>query len=383
VTSKKKFIIFGKTKITKKEEEEVVKTLRSGWIGTGPKVKEFEEIFKRYKKSNYVQALSSCTAALFLSLKSLNLKKNDEVIVPAMTFISTVSTIIQNGAKPILVDIDKKTMNIDENKIEDKITKNTKAIVIVHFAGYPLNMKSIIKISKKYKLKIIEDCAHAIETTIQGKHVGNFGDFGCFSFYPNKNITTGEGGMLISKKLKSLNIIRPMVLHGFTKDAWKRFGANKYSDYDVVNLGYKNNMTDIQASIGVEQFKRIDLMHKKRKKIWKYYSKELKNLPVFLPKDCDPKSKHAYHLYPLVLNKKETRISRNKVIDLLYQSGIGVGIHYKAIPDYTYFKKNLKIDINNYKNAKIVSRNTFSIPLYPHLQSYEIDKIISNLKKIF
>lgn len=382
MTKFNKFIIFGKNIISQKEILEVNKTLKSGWIGTGKKVIKFEKEFARYKNTSYSKAVNSCTAALFLSLKALNLKFSDEVIIPALSFVSTANVVLHAGAKPRFVDVDLYTRNIDLNKIENSINKNTKAIIVVHFAGLPVDMKKLMKIVNKYKIKLIEDCAHAIETKYNSQHTGTFGSFGCFSFYPNKNITTGEGGMILTKNKSLLKKINPLVLHGLNKDAWKRFSVTKNINYDVSYPGYKFNMTDIQASIGIHQLSNISEKHRIRKKIWNIYLKELKNLPIILPIDADKISQHGYHLFPIVIPKKNKK-NRNKVIDIYFKNNIGVGIHYPAIPNFTYYKKILKFDINKYPITKQIGSNTLSLPLYPSLSNSDLERVIRCTKNIF
>ena len=242
------FLTFGKPKITNEDIKNVVKILKSGWIGTGPIVKKFEEEFSKFKdvNSSKVLALNSCTSAITLALKSLNFEKNSEIITTPMTFCSTVNTIINANLKPVFVDIKENTRNINPDLIEKKISKKTKAILIVHFAGMPCEMDKILKITQKYKLKLIEDCAHSIESEYKGKKIGTFGDFACFSFYANKNITTGgEGGILICKSKKNAEFCRKLSLHGMSKDAWKRFNKKGFSHYDVVHSGFKYNLTDL------------------------------------------------------------------------------------------------------------------------------------------
>ena len=231
---KKNFVVFGKPLITKNEISEVTECLKTGWLGTGPKVEKFETNFSKYKNTKYAVAVNSCTAALHLSLLALDLKPNDEVITSALTFCSTVNSIIHCGAKPVLADVCYETQNIDPKKIEDKITSKTKAIIVVHFAGRPCDMKEILKIVKKYKLFLIEDCAHAIESKYQGTHCGNFGDYGCFSFYATKNLVTGEGGMLTSNSNKKISQIKVLALHGMSKDAWKRYSDKGFVHYDCL-----------------------------------------------------------------------------------------------------------------------------------------------------
>ena len=263
-------IKFGIPNITKDETKAINKVLNSKWLTTGQEVIDFEWNFKKYKKAKFATGVSSCTDALYLSLKSLNLRKGDEIISSAMTFCSAVNVIEHAGATPVLVDIKLDSLNIDPDKIEQKITKRTKAIIIVHFAGMPCEMDKILKIVKKYNLKLIEDCAHSIETTYKGVHTGNFGLMGCFSFYANKNITTaGEGGMILCKSKKNDQYFKKLRLHGMSKEAWQRFDIKKnYHNYDLEFTGFKSNMTNVQASMGNAQLIKINKLWKSRKKIY-------------------------------------------------------------------------------------------------------------------
>ena len=255
---RKDFLIFGSPIIEEPEINEVMDSLKKGWLGTGPKVEQFENSFAAYKGVNHAVALNSCTAALHLSLLAANLKPGDEVITTPMTFCATINAIIHAGAIPVLADVNPLTMNIDPQQVEEKITKKTKVILPVHFAGRPCEMDAIMDIAKRHNLKVIEDCAHAIETEYKGKKTGTFGDFGCFSFYVTKNIVTGEGGMVISSRDEDSSRIKVLALHGMSKDAWKRFGDEGYKHYSVVECGFKYNMMDIQAAIGIHQLKRIE-----------------------------------------------------------------------------------------------------------------------------
>ena len=268
---RKDFLVFGNPLIEQPEIDEVVDCLKSGWLGTGPKVKKFEEDFGAYKGTGFAVALNSCTAALHLAMKVVGIKRGDEVLVPTMTFAATANAVIHAGGIPIFVDCDQNTMNIDPREIVKKITSKTKAIIPVHFAGRPCDMDAIMAIARKYDLKVIEDCAHAIEAEYKGKKVGTFGDIGCFSFYVTKNIVTGEGGMAITNNEEYADKIKILALHGMSKDAWKRFSDEGYKHYQVVEAGFKYNMMDLQAAIGIHQLKESDLLEA-REEIWNRYN---------------------------------------------------------------------------------------------------------------
>ena len=385
----KKFILFGKPSIGKEEIRFTTKVLKSKWIGTGPVVQNFEKYFSHYKKSKYAVSVNSCTAGLHLSLLSVGLKKGDEVITTPMTFCSTVNSIIMAGLKPVLVDIRKDTFNIDEKLIQKKVNKKTKAILLVHFAGIPCDMKLIIKMAKKYNLKIIEDCAHAVESEYENKKVGNFGETGNFSFYANKNITTGEGGMIITNKKSIAEKIKILRLHGMSQDAWKRYlpgtvpVGEKYSHYDVKYTGYKYNMTDLQAAIGICQLRRINIMWKKRKKLYENYSKKLKNLPLIFQQNPEYNFKHGFHLFLIVIDKKKTKKNRDNLINFLKQKNIGTAVHYRSVTEMSNYKKLFNWKNHDFPNSYYIGQNTISLPLYPDLTIKNQEYIISQVRDFF
>ena len=255
---RKELLVYGSPAIESAEIEEVVAVMQSGWLGTGPRVALFEKDFARYKGIEHAVALNSCTATLHLSILAAGIGPGDEVITTPLTFCATINAIIHAGATPVLADVDPVTMNISPNNVAEKITPKTKAILPVHFAGRPCDMDALCQIASEHKLKIIEDCAHAIETEYHGSKAGTFGDFGCFSFYVTKNIITGEGGMVITKSEEDAARIKMLGLHGMSKDAWKRFGDEGYKHYQVVECGYKFNMMDLQAAIGIHQLQRVE-----------------------------------------------------------------------------------------------------------------------------
>ena len=378
----KKYIVFGAPLITKNEIKEVNDCLNSGWIGTGPRVSRFENDFRKYKSAKYAAALNSCSAALFMSLLALKLQPDDEVITTALTFPSTVNAIIHAGAKPVLADVDFFTQNIDPEKIKEKISKKTKALIIVHFAGRPCEMKNIMNIVKKNNIFLIEDCAHAIESKYNGKHCGTFGDFGCFSFYSTKNLTTGEGGMVISSSKKKISEIKILALHGMSKNAWSRYSDKGFKHYDIIGAGYKYNMMDLQASLGIHQLKSISSNLIKRNLIWKIYNSEFKNLGIITPKEEDKNNIHSRHLYTILVNKKNNGVSRDQFLNLLHKNNIGAGVHYRSIPEFTYYKNKFKWKSNNYPNAKLIGDQTVSLPLSAKLNLEQVYKIVAVVKKI-
>lgn len=376
IRAKENFLVFGQPQINEIEIQDVVETLRSGWIGTGPKVQQFEKQFSTYKKVNGAVALNSCTSATHLSLLISKIQKGDEIITTPMTFCSTINSIIHAGGTPVLADIEPDTWNISPVEIEKKITPKTKAIVIVHFAGRSCNMSSIMKLVNKYNLILIEDCAHAIETIYHNRSAGTFGDFGVFSFYSTKNLVTGEGGMLISKTKKSLEKAKILGLHGMNKDAWKRYGDDGFKHYDVTECGFKYNMMDMQAVLGIQQLKRIEQNWLKRKKAWNYYMDSLSGLPIKLPSKIEPKTKHAFHLFQILIDEKQLKISRNKFIDKMTENNIGVGVHYLSIPEHTFYKKKYGWNPTDFPVAKNIGRQIVSLPISPKLTEDDLHDVV-------
>jgi len=372
-----RFLVFGSPCIEQPEIDDVATIMKSGWLGTGPKVAQFESDFARYIGMPYAVALNSCTAALHMSMLAADLKPGDEVITTPLTFCGTVNAIIHAGATPVLADVDPITMNIDPNEVEKKITSKTRALLPVHFAGRPCNMDALCSVAKQHDLKIIEDCAHAIETEYKGRKAGTFGDFGCFSFYVTKNIITGEGGMIITRNCDNADRIKILALHGMSKDAWKRFGDEGYKHYQVVECGFKYNMMDMQAVIGIQQLKRIDAYWQRRQQIWEHYQTAFANLPVTLPAPVEPDTKHAHHLYTLRIDDKKAGILRDDFLNRMTANNIGVGVHYMSIPEHPYYQKTFGWKPENYPVAATIGRETVSLPLSAKLNDEDVRDVIA------
>ena len=376
------FLVFGSPNIEQAEINEVIDSMQSGWIGTGPKAHKFEEMFKDYKEIGHGMALNSCTAALHLSMLAIGLKDGDEVIVPSMTFTSTASSVIHAGGIPVFADCEKETMNINPEDIEKKITSKTKAIIPVHFAGRPCNMDAILAIAKKHNLKIIEDCAHAIEAEYHGKKAGTFGDLGCFSFYVTKNIITGEGGIAITDNNEYANKIRILGLHGMGKDAWKRFSDSDYKHYQIIYPGYKYNMMDLQAAIGIHQLPRIDKYWKRREEIWTRYNEAFKKMPVFVPVSVETNTRHAYHLYNLLLDIDRIKITRDEFLNEMTKRNIGIGVHYIALHLHPYYQDAFSYKPGDFPNAEWISDRTVSLPLSAKLTDKDVQDVIEAVREI-
>ena len=350
-------------------------------MGTGPKVARFESDFAIYKGAKYAAALNSCTAALHLSILAADIKPGDEVITTPMTFCATVNAIIHAGATPVLADVDPITMNIDPNHIEAKITRRTRAILPVHFAGRVCDMDAIMGIAKRYNLKVIEDCAHAIETEYKGRKTGTFGDFGCFSFYVTKNIVTGEGGMVLAKREEDIAHIKVLGLHGMSKDAWKRFSDEGYKHYQVVECGFKYNMMDIHAAIGIHQLKRVEKYWLRRQEIWNRYNEAFADLPITLPANPEPQTRHAYHLYTILIDEEKAGITRDVFMDAMTAQNIGVGVHYLSIPEHPYYQKTFGWKAEDYPNAMRIGRQIVSLPISAKLGEDDIADVIAAVRQ--
>lgn len=375
------FLVFGAPRIEQPEIDEVVSSLESGWLGTGPKVSRFEEAFAAYKGMKHAAALNSCTAALHLSILAAGIRHGDEVITTPMTFCATVNAIIHAGATPVLADVDPHTMNIDPARVEEKITSSTRVILPVHFAGRPCNMDALLEIAGRHELAIIEDCAHAIETEYKGKKTGTFGDFGCFSFYVTKNVVTGEGGMVLAKKETDIARIKILGLHGMSKDAWKRFRDEGYKHYQVVDCGFKYNMMDLQAAIGLHQLGRVEPYWNRRAEIWNRYNDAFAGLEITLPPEIESGTRHAYHLYTILIDESRTGVSRDEFLARMTSESIGVGVHYLSIPEHPYYQRAFGWTPEEYPHALRIGRQTASLPISARLTDDDVGDVISAVKK--
>jgi dTDP-4-amino-4,6-dideoxygalactose transaminase len=379
---REKYLIFGSPLIEEPEIQEVVDTLRSGWLGTGPKVAKFEDIFKEYTGAKYAMALNSCTAGLHLAMVVTGIRSGDEVITTPMTFCSTANAIIHTGATPIFVDVEKGTMNIDPEKIEEAITPRTRAIIPVHFGGRPCNMNAIMDIAQRHDLIVIEDAAHCIEGWYKGKKIGNIGDMTCFSFYVTKNIVTGEGGMVTTNREVWADKIKMYGLHGLSKDAWRRYSDEGFIHYQVLFPGFKYNMMDIQASLGIHQMKRIDKYLKRRKAIWEKYNSAFSKLPVSCPAQPEKNTVHARHLYTLLIDTDKIKKTRDNVQQELHELNIGTGIHFISLHLHDYYRKTYDFKPDDFPNAKFISDRTISLPLSAKLTDGDVGDVIEAVRKV-
>jgi dTDP-4-amino-4,6-dideoxygalactose transaminase len=378
---RKDFLVFGQPLIEEPEITEVVNSLRAAWPGTGPKVSEFEELVSEYKGVKHAIAVNSCTSGLHLSCLALELEPGDEVITTPLTFCATVNAIIHAGGTPVLADIDPETLNIDPKEICRKITNRTKALLPVHFAGRPCEMSEILAIAEQHGLRVIEDCAHAIETMYHGAHAGTMGDCGVLSFYSTKNVTTGEGGMILTNDSSVASWLKLMSQQGVTTDAWQRLSAEEYKHYDVAEVGFKYNMMDLQAAIGIHQLERVERCWQRRQEIWNRYNDAFRELPIEVPSQPAEGTRHALHLYTLLIDKEECGVSRDEFIVRLHHDNIGVGVHYRQIADHSAYQKRFNWRPEHWPVAERVGRQIVSLPLSPKLSDVDVEDVIDSVCK--
>lgn len=376
------FLIFGKPFLGEDEQREVLAAMQEGWIGSGPRVKQFEERFAAYKGTPAVAAVSSCSAALHLSCIAIDLKAGDEVITTAMTFGATINAIIHSGATPVLADIDPHTLNIDPTEVVKKITDKTRALVVVHFAGRPCDMQSLLEIAKQYDLAVIEDCAHALEAEYHGCKAGTLGDCGCFSFYATKNITTGEGGIVVSRNQEIIDRVKVMAMNGLSADAWQRYSDKGHRHYYVTDIGFKYNMMDLQAAIGLHQIEKVDELWNQRAAMWQFYMAELKALPLELPAPVEMNTRHAYHLFTIRINSDRAGITRDDFLKEMFRRNIGIGVHYLSIAEHPYYKKTFGWHPADYPQALKYGSETVSIPLSAHLSDRDARDVVNAITDI-
>jgi perosamine synthetase len=370
------FIQFHRPYITDEEINEVVDTVKSGWLSMGPKVLKFEEEFGELIGCKNSVAVNSWTAAGHLALEALDLKAGDEVIVPTMTFPATAEIVCYFGAKPIIVDVDPLTLNISLSEIEKAITPKTKVIIPVHYAGQPCDLDEINEIAKINNLKVIEDAAHALPAEYKGKKIGTISDITCFSFYATKTLATGEGGMLCTEDDDIAERTKLMRMHGMDKNAWKRYTEACSWSYEVVAPGYKYNFTDIQASLGLAQLRKVNWMREERAKIAALYDNAFKNSEFITPLTIKEDRVSALHLYPIRIKHELLTISRNQFIEEMKQRGVGTGVHFIPVHQHRYYRDTFNLDAKNYPVAEDAFSRLISIPLYPSLTESDVNKVI-------
>lgn len=373
---------FYRLKISKQEIDKVTETMRSGWLTTGKVTHQFESEFADYVGAKHAVAVNSCTAALHLSLIAAGVHPGDEVITTPYTFVATTETIIQCGARVVFVDTEKDSFNIDLGKVEAAITARTKAIVPVYIAGYPSDLQKIEALRRKYKIRVIHDAAHALGTYSGGRMVGSTADLTCFSFYSTKNLTTGEGGMITTDNKKQMELLRVISLHGMSRDAWKRYTGSGSWKYQIRELGYKYNLSDMASSIGLVQLHNFDKMQKARKRAADLYAKYLGEIAELeVPRDPEH-GKHAWHLYIIKLCKGGEAY-RDRVIEELKSMGVGTSVHFIPLYLHPYYKKNYDYTRRDFPNSYNHYCSAITLPLFVDISEEEIKYVADCFKKIF
>ena len=372
-------IPFHRTYITEEEISEVVDSLRSGWITMGPKTVRFEEEFGKYTGARHSIAVNSCTAALHLALKAIDLKPGDEVIIPTMTFTATGEVVCYFNAKPVIIDVEKDTHNIDIEKIERAITPKTKAIIPVHFAGQPCDMDEIMQLAKSYDLKVIEDSAHSLPAWYKKRKIGIIGDMTCFSFYATKTLATGEGGMVTTENDEWAERIKILRLHAISKDAWKRYSGEGSWYYEVVEAGYKYNMTDIQAALGLAQLRKLEWMWEKRKEIADKYTEAFRNSEFIETPKVKPDRISAWHLYVIRLNLEALSIDRAQFIEELEIRGIGTSVHFIPLHKHPFYRDAFGYNSRDFPVAEWLYEKIISLPIYPGMTGKEVEFVVESV----
>jgi dTDP-4-amino-4,6-dideoxygalactose transaminase len=369
------FLPFSLPLIGNEEIEAVVEALRSGWLTSGPRMKQFETEFCKAVHAPSALALNSCTAGLHLALKVLNIGPGDEVITTPMTFAASVNVIEHTGATPVLVDVEPDTLNLQPDAVEQAITPQTRAIIAVHYAGHPAELIALRAIAEQYNLHLIEDAAHAIGAAFDGQPIGSGENLTAFSFYATKNLTTGEGGMLTGSS-ELLDRARVLGLHGMNREAWSRYAAGGKWAYDIVEPGFKYNMTDVQAAIGLAQLNRFDRMQARRHEIVQAYNKAFGSHSTFLIPTTRAHVTHAWHLYVLRLRPAELSINRNQFIDEMTARRIGTSVHFIPIHMHSYYRDKYNFHPDDFPVAHTAFQNMLSLPLSPSMSDQDVADVI-------
>jgi len=367
--------------ITEKDKKALLKTLNSRWLTGGAKTKEFENLFAKYVGVKHAVGVNSCTAALHLAMRALNIGSRDEVIVPVLTFASTANAPLFVGAKPVFADIEEKTFNISQKAIQDKITEKTKAIIVVHYGGQPCDMKEIMQIAKCHNLPVVEDCAHSLGAEYMGQKTGSISVIGCFSFYPTKIITTFEGGMATTNDGEIAKQIEILRQHGMTKGALEREKSTTWY-YDIVDLGYNYRLNEFQSALGILQLRKIDEINRKRIEAAHYYTRKLKEVDAVIPPYEAANRTHMYHLYVVKIIEKKHRINRDELYKKLSTKGIGLSVHYTPLHLLKFYKKTLGHKMGDFPVAEQVYKEILSLPLYPTITKSQIDYVVKEISKI-
>jgi dTDP-4-amino-4,6-dideoxygalactose transaminase len=381
-SARQTFLPFALPHITQAEIDEVVDTLRSGWLTTGPKTKRFEREFAGRVGAPYALAVNSATAAMHLALDAVGLQPGDEVIVPVYTFTATAEVVVYFQARPVFVDVDPVTCNLDPARLEERITARTRAIMVVHIAGLPAEMDVIQSIAKSHNLPVIEDAAHAFPAQYRGRIIGTIGDLTAFSFYATKTLSTGEGGMLTTTNPLYAERAAIMALHGISRDAWKRYSAGGSWYYEVLQAGYKYNMTDIAAAIGLHQLARSDWLLERRRAIAQRYTEAFSRWPELETPPNPAHVEHAWHLYMLRLRPEQLTITRDEFIQALTKANIGSSVHFIPLHLHPFYRDTYRLVAEDFPAALHAYRRAVSLPLYPGMTDEDVEDVIAAVEQI-
>ncbi len=376
------FLPFHLPSIGDEEIAEVVEVLRSGWLTTGPRVHAFEDAFARYVEIPHAVAVNSCTAALHLALDAIGLSEGDEVLIPTMTFAATAEVVHYFKARPVLIDCEPDTLNIDPDALEPAITSRTRAIIPVHYAGHPCEMARIQEVARRHQLKVVEDAAHALPATYCGKKIGTFGEMACFSFYATKTLCTGEGGMIVTANPEYAETARVLSLHGISKDAWNRYSAEGSWFYEIKRPGFKYNMTDLAAAIGLVQLAKCDRMHIARKRIAEIYNEAFADHEAIVKPVTRPEVEHAWHLYPIRLAVERLRITRAQFISIMRERKIGTSVHFIPLHLHPFYRDQYRYRQQDFPNALNAYERLVSLPIYPAMTEQDATDVASTVVDI-
>lgn len=374
-------IRFHAPSLDRADRRAVDRVLRSGWLTTGAETFRFEASFAKYVGAPHAVGVTSCTAALHLACVALGIGEGDEVITSPITWPSTANILCHVGAVPVFADVDPGTLLLNPADVEARVTRRTKAILPVHYAGHPCEMDALNRIARRHGLRVIQDSAHSIESRYNGERMGSLGDAACYSFYATKNITTGEGGMLTTSDARLADRIRSLRLHGISRDAWDRYGEKGYRHWECLEAGYKYNMFDLQAALGNTQLPKIEAWWKRRRAIFDRYERELGSEDRFRTLEIRKHVRSAYHLCVLRLNLEAMRMSRDEVLLRVQQAGVGLGVHFRALHLQPFYRKRFGFRPGMLPVAEEASDRILSIPLYPGLKDSEVTRVIRTLKK--
>jgi dTDP-4-amino-4,6-dideoxygalactose transaminase len=364
------------------DEQAVLETLRSGWLTTGPRTKGFEKDLATYTGAAHCVALNSCTAALHLALEAAGVGPGDEVITSPITFASTANVIVHRGARPVFVDVEPDTFNIDATAIERALTPRTKALIPVDFAGQPCDLDAIMAIGARHRIPVIEDAAHAIGAEYKGRRVGGIADMTCFSFYATKNITSGEGGALTTNRQDWADRITVMALHGISRDAWKRYGSEGYRHWDIIAPGFKYNMFDLQAALVRSQFSKLDAFYRRRVALKHRLDAGLRGLQEIEFPGERAWALHAYHLYPILVRTERLTADRDTIMNAIQAENVGIGVHFRAVHLHPFYAETFGFRPGMCPIAERYSDRTISLPLYPKMTDQDADDVVAAVRKV-